>query len=342
VVRPPGSIARVVLPLSLLIAALGLIAYQHHVIRIRTVGAVAPKAVPPTPGATFDLGVTTLPLARNWYRPWQQSALVSVNAFERDAQKHAEIVMWYADWQHSKAPLPAQLGDVARRKSIPEITWEPWDASKRLYVAQPRYRLRNIIDGEFDAYIWTWARALASWRQRVLLRFAQEMDGNWYPWDDYANGNRPGDFIKAWRHIHHIFTEAGATNVKWVWTPAFARQAEFPGAAYVDIVGTTCQNGDRHLFRAGWRSFARICGKKIDFLHALAPRLPIQLSEVSSGEAGGSKAKWIADMFSYVARKTEVSSLIWFNVRKETDWRIESSRAATRQFALSVRSNRFN
>jgi hypothetical protein len=341
-IHPSGWMARVLLPLSLLVTALVLMAYQHHVIPSPRVAAVAVKSVPPTSGATFDLGVTTLPLARNWYQPWQQSALASANAFERDARKHAEIVMWYADWQHDEAPLPAQLTEVARRKSIPEITWEPWDASKRLYVQQPRYRLRNIIEGKFDAYIWRWAHGLAAWRRTVLLRFAQEMDGNWYPWDDYANGNRPGDFVQAWRHVHRIFTAAGATNVKWVWTPAFARPAEFPGVAYVDIIGTTCQNGDRHLFRAGWRSFARICGKKIDFLHRLAPGLPIQLAEVSSGEAGGSKAEWIAGMFSYLAGKPEVSSLIWFNLRKESDWRIESSGAAQRQFAMSVRSNRFN
>jgi hypothetical protein len=39
-----------------------------------------------------------------------------------------------------------------------------------------------------------------------------------------------------------------------------------------------------------WRSFAYICGNSIRQLHALAPKLPIELSEVASAEAGGSKA----------------------------------------------------
>jgi hypothetical protein len=36
-------------------------------------------------------------------------------------------------------------------------------------------------------------------------------------------------------------------------------------------------------------------------LHALAPKLPIELSEVASAEAGGSKAAWINGMFAYLA-----------------------------------------
>src|SRR5437588_619384 len=202
----------------------------------------------------LDLGVTTAPLARNWWKPWQPSELSTVDIFERQAGKHAAIVMWYADWRHNARALASQLNAIDRRGSTPEITWEPWDASKGLYKAQPRYRLSNIIDGKFDSYIKGWARTLAGWKHPVLLRFAQEMDGNWFPWDDYGNGNRPGQFVQAWRHVHRIFEDAGARNVKWVWSPAFARSsAQFPGAAYVDEMATTCQNGGKPLFARGWQ-----------------------------------------------------------------------------------------
>jgi beta-mannanase len=236
-------------------------------------------------------------------------------------------------------PSTAQLNAIAQRSSLPEITWEPWDASKGLYVSQPTYRLSNIIDGRFDGYIWTWARALAKWKHPVLLRFAQEMDGNWFAWDEYANGNHVGQFVLAWRHVHRIFQLAGATNVKWVWSPAFANSAEtFPGTGSVDVVATTCQNGDKRLFARGWQSFAEDCGPTIARLHKLAPGLPIQLSETASAEAGGSKAQWISEMFAYLAHHPEVKSVIWFNIVKETDWRIESSPAAQRAFAAGARA----
>src|SRR6185437_14901543 len=94
---------------------------------------------------TLDLGVTTGPLARNWWKTWQPSDLSTVNTFERQAGKHAAIVMWYADWQHNKQPRIDQLNAIERRDSTPQITWEPWDASKGLHTSQPRYRLANII-----------------------------------------------------------------------------------------------------------------------------------------------------------------------------------------------------
>jgi hypothetical protein len=331
--------------LLVLVATLALFGYQRGIIDMPAAAPAAQLEGKPAVGhpGTLDLGVTTGPLARNWWKPWQPSDLSTVNGFERAAGKHAAIVMWYADWRHDARPNLTQLKAIARRGSTPEITWEPWDAGKGLYTAQPKYRLSNIISGKFDAYIRRWAQALAAWKHPVLLRFAQEMDGNWFPWDDYANGNHPGQFVRAWRHVHRIFTEAGATNVKWVWSPAFARStAQFPGAAYVNMMATTCQNGGRPLFARGWQTFARGCGRTIDRLHALEPRLPIQLAETASAERGGSKARWIRDMWAYLAVRPYVTGMIWFDLAKEANWRIDSSRSAARAFAAGARSRRVN
>ena len=331
--------------LLVLVATLALFAYQQGVI-----GKPSSPSLPTQPietafkstnGGTLDLGVTTGPLARNWWKAWQPSDLSTVTTFEREAGNHAAIVMWYADWQHNRLPSTSQLNAIERRGSIPEITWEPWDASKGLYKSQPRYRLGNIIDGKFDSYIRAWARSLAKWKHPVLLRFAQEMDGNWFPWDDYANGNHPGQFVQAWRHVHDIFQRAGATNVKWVWSPAFARStAQFPGTAYVNVLATTCQNGGKPLFARGWKSFAQGCGQTIDRLHALEPGLPIQLAETATSEKGGSKAQWIRQMWAYLAARPYVTSMIWFDLVKQQNWRIDSSRSAERAFAAGARSPR--
>jgi hypothetical protein len=329
----------------LLVATLGLFAYQQGVIDMPSSAPAAELTGKPALGSAgrLDLGATTGPLARNWWKTWQPSDLSTVNQFERQAGKHAAIVMWYADWAHNARPLTAQLNAIEQRGSTPEITWEPWDASKGLYTQQPHYRLSNIIDGKFDSYIRTWARTLAHWKHPVLLRFAQEMDGNWFPWDDYSGGNHPGQFVQAWRHVHRIFDQAGATNVKWVWSPAFARSsAQFPGAGYVDVMATTCQNGGKPLFARGWKTFAQGCGKTIDRLHGLEPGLPIQLAETASAETGGSKARWIREMWSYLATRPYVTSMVWFNLGKETNWRIDSSPSAERAFAAGARSPRVN
>jgi hypothetical protein len=331
--------------LLLLVVTLSLFAYQQGIIEMPSSAPAAELPGKPASGSAgkLDLGVTTGPLARNWFKTWQPSELSTVTEFERQAGKHAAIVMWYADWRHNARPLASQLDAIERRGSTPEITWEPWDASKGLYKPQPRYRLTNIINGKFDSYIRGWARTLAAWQHPVLLRFAQEMDGNWFPWGDYANGNRPGQFVQAWRHVHRIFEQAGARNVKWVWSPAFARSsAQFPGTAYVDVMSSTCQNGGRPLFARGWQSFDQGCGKTIDRLHALQPGLPIQLAETATSETGGSKARWIADMWASLARRSYVTSMVWFNLVKETNWRIDSSPSAQRSFDAGARSPRVN
>ena len=292
-------------------------------------------------GATTDVGVTTLPLATQAVRPWTARDLQTVNRFEHDTHKHVSIVMWYSDWQEN-APSLEQLRAVAQRGSTPEITWEPWDSTKGLYSAQPRYQLRNIIDGKFDSYIRNWARSLATWGKPVRLRFAQEMNGNWYPWAESANGNHRGEFVRAWRHVHDIFAAAKATNVQWVWSPVSGAPREyFPGYRDVNILGLTCLNGGTTTFNQGWRSFASICGNSIRQLHALAPKLPIELSEVASAEAGGSKAAWIKGMFAFLGDHPEVKALVWFNIPKQANWPIESSRSAERAFAAGVRAPRY-
>ncbi len=93
----------------------------------------------------------------------------------------------------------------------------------------------------------------------------------------------------------------------------------------------------RRLAR-GWQSFANDCAGAIARLHALAPKLPIQLAEAASAEQGGSKAQWITQMFTYLAHHPQVTSLVWFNVQKGVDWRIQSSRSAERAFAAAAKA----
>ncbi|HWF33741.1 MAG TPA: glycosyltransferase [Solirubrobacteraceae bacterium] len=286
------------------------------------------------------VGVTSPALAANSTAAWTTSDLVQVNVFEHTARTHASIVMWFADWQHAHVEQ-SQLRAIARRGSIPEISWEPWDYMVGLRRPQPDYTLASIIDGRHDAYIRAWAQQLHAYGGPVLLRFAQEMNGDWYPWSESTNGNLPGQFVVAWRHVHDIFTAEHATNVKWVWSPV-ARYGvalsttDYPGDAYVDVLGLSGFNGGTALPWTGWRSFSSLFNGSIATLHRLAPSKPIQISEVGSAEAGGDKAAWIANMFSDLRAHPQVTSVVWFDLRKQTDWRINSSPASGQAFATAV------
>jgi hypothetical protein len=120
-----------------------------------------------------------------------------------------------------------------------------------------------------------------------------------------------------------------------------APRAYFPGAHYVNVIGVTCLNGGVGLSQHGWRSFAAICGGSIQQLHAFAPRLPIEIPELATTEVGGSKPAWIEDMFALIAKHPFVRAIVWFDIRKEADWRIESSHAATQAFTTAVSAPRY-
>jgi hypothetical protein len=304
----------------------------------------APAPQPAAVGSVsgIELGVTTPALADNSTTTWAPADLREVNAFEEAVGAHASIVMWYADWKHARVDL-GQLRAVSAHGSTPEITWEPWDYTGGLRRAQPRYSLASIAAGRHDAYILAWARVLREYGKPVLLRFAQEMNGDWYPWGTGIGGNRPAQFVAAWRHVHDLFVHEGASNVRWLWTPV-ARYglaldtSDYPGDAYVDIVGLSGFNGGTALHWTGWRSFASVFDQSLATLHQLAPSKPVQISEVSSAEAGGSKAAWIAAMFRDLAGHPEVRQLIWFEVAKQTDWRVSSSKQAAAAFATGLRT----
>jgi hypothetical protein len=295
-----------------------------------------PRAAGPVP--RLKLGVTTLALARNADRPWRAADLEEIDRFEQDARRHADIVMWFADWAHNANFDARQAARIATRGTVPEVSWEPWDSSKGVRTPQPRYRLARIIRGDFDPYIRRWAREIAAYGRPIRLRFAHEMNGRWYPWAERANANRPGEYARAWRHVHAIFDAAGASNVTWVWSPVAGNvpRDEYPGSGDVDVLGVSGFNGGTRLFRATWRSFAVAFGPALDAVHALDPSKPVEVSEVASLETGGSKAAWIRGMFDEVRRRRWIRALVWFNLRKEADWRIESSPSARRAFAQGL------
>src|SRR5262249_11252906 len=127
---------------------------------------------------------------------------------------------------------PTVFAQVTRQGAMPMLSWEPWDhalrsANDRISSTQPTYRLNRITQGAFDSYISSYANGIKALGYPVAVRFAHEMNGAWSPWCEQANGNHPGDYARAYRHVHEIFKALGVTNVVWVWSP----NALYPGAS---------------------------------------------------------------------------------------------------------------
>lgn len=282
-------------------------------------------------------GVTTKALADNEYSPWRSSDLGQLNSLEGAVGTHVGIVSWFVDWAHGRFSR-SQLDAIAARGSIPEITWEPWNPQFG-YADQPAYSLRAIYEGRYDNYIRAWAIGLKHFGKPVRLRFAQEMNIPVYPWG--ARGrDRAEDYVRAWRHVHDIMAAVGADNVRWVWAPVAGPidLRQYPGNNYVDVIGLSGYNGGTVLPWGGWRSFATIFSSSITLLHRMAPAKPIEISETASAAVGGSRTAWIDGMFQTLRRHPEVTAVDWFDVKKEVDWRLESSISAIQAVAGGLRA----
>src|SRR6185503_12337426 len=132
-------------------------------------------------------------------------------------------------------------------------------------VNQPDFRLARIIDGTYDAYITTWAKDARVWGKSFFLRFDNEMNGDWqFPWGEQVNENQPGEFVRAWRHVHDIFTQQGANNATWVWCPNCADNTTtpfgelYPGDSYVDWTCLDGYNWGTYSSKTNWQTFGQV------------------------------------------------------------------------------------
>jgi hypothetical protein len=61
------------------------------------------------------------------------------------------------------------------------------------------------------------------------------------------------------------------------------------------------------------------------------------IGETASTEEGGDKAAWIQDAFARLtAAYPQIRAITWFNINKETDWRIDSAPQSWQTFPTAV------
>lgn len=273
--------------------------------------------------------------------PDSQEDPLKIDQFSRTVGGEPAIVMWFEGWAGSGEFDPADLDAVASRGMMPLVTWEPWrpGAGPR----QPAYSLQAIASGRHDAYVRRWARGAAAWDKPFYLRFAHEMNGDWYPWGAGVNGNSPAEYVEAWRHVRDIFRQEGANKVRWVWTVDATRpfdRALYPGDAHVEWVALDGYNfGSLQPWRSEWTEFEEIFGPAYEDLAATTDK-PMMITETASAETGGDKGSWIRQAFQedVPERFPKVQAVIWFHNFKERDWRIDSSPGSLAAYKQAVAS----
>jgi mannan endo-1,4-beta-mannosidase len=275
----------------------------------------------------------------------------SLSSWERKvAGKGASIVNWGHDWGKDGGyhPWSNSLVDEARTHgSIPMISWAPEEGDPA------RWQLRTIIDGAHDEYIRRFATGAKDWGYPFFLRIMHEMNGNWgYPWQEDSNGNRRGEFVKAWRHIVDIFRQVGVTNASYVWCPnkeypdssGPTYAALYPGDNYVDW---TCLDGyNWGTNRAhGWETFDQVFNYSYREILNVAPSKPLMIGELGSVQQGGSKADWISDALDIQLPDNypKVRAVVYFDWAIDgVDWRIESASDSAKAWRAGIGSSYYS
>jgi beta-mannanase len=265
-------------------------------------------------------------------------------------------VMWFDNWADGKAFPVSEAKSLWSQGIMPHYTWEPWNTSLGVSDSA-QIHLKDIINGTWDSYIKARGSEFAAVKSPIMVRWAHEFNGNWYPWGIANNNSDPSLYVKAYRHVHDLVTAAGATNVQWIWSfnngssPDAAYNdpaASYPGDAYVDWVGIDGYNwgfgpswdttGDH------WVSFTGAFDTSYAKARSIAPKRPVTVAEYASSEDGGNKTQWINDMNAVLqsGRYPDLKMLVYFDQDKEEKWSAASSTGSLNAFVSWLKSSYMN
>lgn len=283
--------------------------------------------------------------------------------FGQAAGKEPAIHLIFRDWTadgSSNYPLDFARTSV-RLGAVPMISWEPW-----FHYSRDDYPLLgDIANGHHDAYITGFLHDAAKLGQPWFLRFAHEMEGSTYPWtSDHDSRQSPSEYAAAFRHIAELARRIAPLTIM-VWSPnsGSSRSLQYyPGADWVDWVGGSLYNfpdapqaPDHQDKLEGWVTMLRKLGKPgmiaemgcaehytltEEIVEAKIPGTPELQSWMDLTMAD--KSACLERTFDVIETEyPEILALVWFDIDKDADWRIDSSAQALKTFARRVASPRY-
>jgi hypothetical protein len=232
--------------------------------------------------------------------------------------------------QHLFPPID-KINKLIQKGYIPMITLE--DHYINAFTKQPdksnQPNLYSIVEGHFDDFFRKWAKDIKQVKGTVLLRIFHEFNGDWYPWC-IANNDRNSELlVKAYRHIHDLFKQEAANNVKFIWCPNSMSVPQeswnfildaYPGDEYVDCVGLDIYNGTSEK-NSIWRSFKKEGIENYFVITQNFPDKPFLVCETASRERNHSEDKNSQTKADWIRQQSEalrsdmnaVQLMAWFN-----------------------------
>lgn len=335
--------------------------------------ATACERSEPQPAATPEALRLVLPehgIYTGAYMDWGDKedsvTLEGMEAFEKLVGKHQAIVASSSYWGEQTFP-EKNMQLIANYGAVPLVFWSPWDQP---YVEEnhppDKYSLLRIIAGDHDAYIDMWAQKARAFGRPMIVSFANEMNGTWFPWSGIHYGGDkvvpnsdppqyegPETFKKAYRHVVDRVRAQGATNVQWVlhlmnyslpqdeWNLA---AQYYPGPEYCDWLGFSLYGAQ--FADDDWAAFPPLLDWPYEELRRIDASKPVMVCEWGVGEFPhlGSKADWMRDGFRTMrdAKYPNLKACVYWHERWQNDdgrysnLRVNSTPAALEAYRQGV------
>lgn len=262
-----------------------------------------------------------------------------IDVFHDTFGKKPYLVLIFLDW--GKFPEKKIIESVYKKDCILFISWEPWMAE-----AKQAIDYEGLSSGKYDKYIKDFCLYLKEINKPCLLRFAHEMNGNWYPWSGIKIGR--DNYVRMYRYVKDIFDESNCSNVKWVFSINWEDVPKennyflqyYPGDKYADYIGIDGYNWGNMQAWSRWMSFESIFSLRYEEIAKKADK-PILISEFGSTSNGGDKRGWIREAMRTIKKMKKLKAFVIFNTDKEADWEIRKNSPAAEELKRQLKSNYF-
>lgn len=259
----------------------------------------------------------------------------------------SDVIVFYLQWPSKSdqyQSIVSSLATIWEIGAVPCMTWEPMIMSDQIEKTIP---YQDILNGQYDHYLTSIAAEVKSWEKPLFIRFAQEMNISRYHWGTSKEDFGPLSaeiYIKMFQYVVDLFKKQKIDNVLWVFCPNVdsipnetwnAAKKYYPGDQYVDIFGMDGYNWNidseiatsrKQSWISSWRTFEQIFKPLYQELKTINSNKPVIVFETASVSRADNpkKSLWIQDALK-VAKIWDIKGIVWFQVKKEEDWRINQN-----------------
>lgn len=266
--------------------------------------------------------------------------------FQKLVDKNIVWLNFSNDWFDGIKFPEESVRNIYKAGVLPSIRMMPWS----LYSKNDfKYSLYKIVRGDYDKDLRQWARDLKKTGIPVLIDFAAEPNGDWFPWcgklnggnkkNDYGDKNEfdgPEIYRDAYRHVINLFRDEKVTGVTWVFhvnaLGSFSDEWNrikyyYPGDDYIDWIGVSAYGPQR------WgESYTRL----VDLLEPayreltdLSSTKPLAVLEFGVADylPNVNKALWIQSAL-YTVQQPEYSRIKAIGWWHSTWWNLDGTMSA--------------